>query len=143
MSLARVLVVDDFEDWRQRICEIFEESRDLLVVRLVSDGLEAVRQAQELQPDLIVLDVDLPSLNGIDAARLIHDLCPATRILFLSLNSDLDVVRAALGAGGHGYVLKTLAVPELLAGARAVVAGKQFVGSGLASLDRRSRDPKS
>jgi DNA-binding NarL/FixJ family response regulator len=142
MSLARVLVVDDFEDWRQRICEIFEESRDLLVVRMVSDGLEAVQQARELQPDLIVLDVDLPNLNGIDAARLIHDLCPKTKILFLSLNSDLEIVRAALGAGGHGYVLKTHALPELLAGARAVVAGKQFVGSGLATLDRRSRDQK-
>jgi len=138
MSLARVLVVDDFEDWRHRICQIFEDSPDLLVVRLVTDGLEAVRQARELQPDLIVLDVELPSLNGIDAARLIHDLCPTTKILFLSLNSDLDIVRAALGAGGRGYVLKTHAIPELLAGARAVVAGKQFVGSGLATLDRRS-----
>ena len=142
MSLARVLVVDDFEDWRHRICQIFEDSPDLLVVRLVTDGLEAVRQARELQPDLIVLDVELPSLNGIDAARLIHDLCPTTKILFLSLTSDLDVVRAALGAGGHGYVLKAHALPELLAGARAVLDGKQFVGSGLATLDGRSRDPK-
>jgi DNA-binding NarL/FixJ family response regulator len=142
MSLVRVLVVDDFEGWRQMVCQVFEGSPDLLVVCLVSDGLEAVRQARELQPDLIILDVALPSLNGIDAARLIHDLCPTTKILFLSLNSDLDVVRAALGSGGHGYVLKTDALSELLVGARTVVAGRQFVSSGLATLDRRLRGPK-
>jgi DNA-binding NarL/FixJ family response regulator len=142
MSLVRVLVVDDFEGWRQMVCQVFEGSPDLLVVCLVSDGLEAVRQARELQPDLIILDVDLPSLNGIDAARLIHGLCPTTKILFLSLNSDLDVVRAALGSGGHGYVLKTDALSELLVGARTVVAGRQFVSSGLATLDRRLRGPK-
>jgi DNA-binding NarL/FixJ family response regulator len=142
MSLVRVLVVDDVEGWRQMVCQVFEGSPDLLVVCLVSDGLEAVRLARELQPDLIILDVALPSLNGIAAARLIHDLCPTTKILFLSLNSDLDVVRAALGAGGHGYVLKTDAQSELLAGARTVVAGKQFVSSGVPILDRRSRGPK-
>jgi DNA-binding NarL/FixJ family response regulator len=142
MSLVRVMVVDDFDGWRRMICHLLDHSRDLLVVRLVSDGMEAVRQARELQPDLIILDVGLPSLNGIDASRRIHELCPRTKILFLSLNSDLDVVRAAFGAGAHGYVLKTDALTDLLVAARTVIAGKQFISNGLTPLDRRSQDPK-
>ena len=137
----RVLVVDDFEGWRQMVCHLLDNSPDMVLVDLVSDGLEAVLRAEALQPDLIILDLNLPSLNGIDACRRIRELCQSTRILILSLNSNLDVVRAAFEAGAGGYVLKTDAYLELLAGARTVVAGRQFVSSGLAASHRRSRGP--
>ena len=84
-----------------------------------------------MKPDLIVLDVGLPKLNGIEAARRIRQCSPSSKIIFLSQNSDLDVVRAALGTGGSGYVLKTDAGRELLPAMDAVLQGKQFVSSSL------------
>jgi len=95
------------------------------------DGSEAVQKAQELKPDLIVLDIGLPKLNGIEAARQIRQLSPSSKIVFLSQNSDLDVVRAALGSGARGYVRKTDAQSELLAAVDAVLRGKKFVSSSL------------
>jgi|SRR5277367_3390874 len=142
MSLVRVLVADNFEPWRQMVCDLLEGAPDLIVVRLASNGPDVVREAGELLPDLIILDVELPGLNGIDGVRLIHELCPATKILFLSLNSEGEVVRSCLEAGANGYVLKTDVLGDLLAGVRAVIAGKQFVSSGLVKVHRAPRDPK-
>jgi len=105
---------------------------DLQIVGEVSDGLEAVHKAQDLQPDLILLDVGLPSLNGIEAARQIHKLSPKSKILFVSQESSADVVQGAFSLGAAGYVLKTHAAIELLAAVEAVSQGKQFVSSGLA-----------
>ena len=94
----------------------------------VSDGLQAVRRAEELQPDLIVLDIGLPSLNGIEAARRIQKLSPKSKILFVSQESSVDVVREALGTGASGYVVKTDAGRELLEGVRAALRDELFVG---------------
>src|SRR6201993_4753535 len=99
----------------------------------VSDGLKAVRKAQELQPDVILLDVGLPQINGIEIARRIRKLAPNSKILFLSQGIDLDVVRLALGEVGHGYVVKSDAEKELFAAVEAVMQGKKFVSRKLAS----------
>jgi len=101
------------------------------VIGEASDGSEAVQMAEALRPDLIVLDIGLPKLNGIEAARQIRQLSPNSGIVFLSQNSDLDVVRAALGTGTLGYVLKTYARHELLPAVDAVLGGKQFFSSSL------------
>jgi len=101
------------------------------VVAEASDGLEAVQKAQELKPDLILLDIGLPKLNGIEAAQLIRQLSPGSKILVLSQNNDLDVVRAALSASAQGYVLKADARSELLPAMDAVLGGKQFLSSSL------------
>ena len=96
-----------------------------------SDGSEAVQKAEELKPDLILLDIGLPKLNGIEAARRIRQCSPDTKIIFLSQNSDLDVVGTALGTGALGYVRKIDAGGELLLAVDAVLRGKQFVSSSL------------
>ena len=101
------------------------------VIAEASDGSEAVQKAEELKPDLIVLDVGLPNLSGIEAARRIRQRSPNSEIIFLSQNSDLDVVRAALGTGALGYVRKTDAGRELLPAMDAVLRGMQFVSSSL------------
>jgi CheY-like chemotaxis protein len=103
----------------------------LQVICKVADGLEAVQKAQELQPDLIVLDIGLPRLNGIEAARRIRKLSPESKILFLSQESSADAVQAALVLGAQGYVVKAHAGSELLTAVEAVLRGEQFVGSGL------------
>jgi DNA-binding NarL/FixJ family response regulator len=97
----------------------------------VSDGLEAVQKAEELKPDLIVLDIGLPTLNGIEVARQIRRLVPDSKILFLSQESSADVVREALSLGALGYVVKAHAGTELLAAVQAVLQGNQFVSKGI------------
>jgi DNA-binding NarL/FixJ family response regulator len=101
----------------------------LRVIGVASDGLEAVQKAEELQPDLILLDIGLPSLNGIEVARQIRKFSPKSKILFVSQESSADVMQGALDAGAHGYVLKSDARRELLEGVNAVLRGERFVGS--------------
>jgi DNA-binding NarL/FixJ family response regulator len=134
MSLVRVLVVEDFVGFRRVISSIIGKRRDLQIIGEVSDGLEAVRKAEELQPDLILLDIELPMLNGIEAARQIRRLAPKSKILFLSQESSADVVQEALSFGALGYVVKAHAGSDLLAAMDAVSLGKQFV-SALANYD--------
>ena len=131
MSTIRVLVVDDFQAWRQFVCSTLQKNPELQVVGEASDGLEAVHKAKELQPDLIVLDLGLPTLNGIEAARQILKLTPESKILFLTQESSADVIQAALNSGAQGYVLKARAAIDLLPAVKAVLEGRQFVSSGL------------
>ena len=98
----------------------------------MSDGLAAVLKAEELQPDVILLDVGLPKLNGIEAARRIRRVAPKSKILFLSQEIDVEVARIAL-SDGHGYMVKSDAENELFAAIEAVVQGKKFVSRRLAS----------
>lgn len=103
----RVLVVDDNEPWRRKVCSILQKQPELRVVAEIADGLEAVQKAKELQPDLILLDIGLPNINGLEVASRIRQVASGAKILFLTNNMDKDIVRAALGTGAQGYVLKT------------------------------------
>jgi DNA-binding NarL/FixJ family response regulator len=132
MSSFRVLVIEDYEPFRRFVCSTLDKRTELQVICEVSDGFEAVRKAEELQPDLILLDVGLPMLNGIEAARRIRTLSPESKILFVSQESSADVVQEALRLGALGYVAKINAGIELLAAVDAVCQGRQFVGAGLA-----------
>jgi DNA-binding NarL/FixJ family response regulator len=131
----RTLVVDDSEPWRQHILSILQTQPELRVVADTADGLEAVQKAKELQPDLILLDIGLPNLNGLEAANRIRQVAADAKILFLTLNSDQDVVRAALNTGAQGYVLKTDAGRELLPAVAGVLGGDDFVSSGIKGAD--------
>jgi len=127
----RVFVVDDYEPFRRFVTSTVGEQPELQTIGEASDGLEAVRKAQELQPDLILLDIGLPTLNGIEAARRIREHSPKVKILFLSENRSWDIVEAALRTGAGGYVVKSDAGSELLPAVDAVLQGKQFVSSSL------------
>jgi DNA-binding NarL/FixJ family response regulator len=131
MPLVRILIVDDFCPWRGLILLHLSRFADMRVVGVASDGLEAVVQAEEFQPDLVLLDIRLPTLNGIEAARQIRQRVPQAKILFVSSSPDVDVVRAALSAGGHGYVLKWDAAVALVPGIKAVLRGEKFVSSSI------------
>src|SRR5215831_5637757 len=128
----RVLVVDDYKPWRRFVCSTLDKRPDLQTICEVSDGLEAVQKAQELQPDLILLDIGLPKLNGIEAARQIRELSPDSKILFVSENRSPDVAAGALSAGGGGYVIKSDAGRDLLRAVHAVLRDEQFVSASLA-----------
>jgi DNA-binding NarL/FixJ family response regulator len=129
LSSLRILVVDDFEPFRQLVRSILRVSPELQIVGEAADGLEAVQKAVELQPDLILLDIGLPSLNGMEAARQIRELVPRSKIIFLSQESSPEVVREALGLGASSYVVKAMAGRELLAAVEAVSLGPNDPGS--------------
>ena len=131
MGWFRVLVVEDFAPFRQLICKMLANRPHLQVIGEVSDGLEAVQKALELKPDLILLDIGLPSLGGIEAARQIRKLSPGSKIVFLSQESSPDVVQEAVNLDTCGYVLKTKAGCDLFAAVDAVLDGVRFVSGGL------------
>jgi DNA-binding NarL/FixJ family response regulator len=129
--LVRILLVEDFEPFRRFIRSQLQPRLDLEVIAEASDGLEAVHVAGQLQPDLILLDIGLPRLNGIEAARRIHKLCPETKIVFLSQESSADVIEEALNSGGTGYVIKANAGSELLDAIDAITDGRTVRWYGL------------
>jgi DNA-binding NarL/FixJ family response regulator len=124
VSSVRVLVVEDYEPFRRFTCSMLGKRPELQVVGVASDGLEAVQRAEELQPDLILLDIGLPILNGIEAGRRIRTLSPNSKILFVSQESSPDVVQEAFNVGALGYVVKAHAGSELLAAVEAVREGR-------------------
>lgn len=128
MPCIRVLVVEDFEPWRGFIRAAIEQEPQLHLICEVSNGLEAVQKAIELKPDLILLDIGLPKLNGIEAARQIRTLSPKSKILFLTQESSATMVREALEIGA-GFVVKTDAGRELLSATKAVISEEQFLSS--------------
>jgi DNA-binding NarL/FixJ family response regulator len=130
-SAIRVLIVEDYQPFRQFIATQLQTNPQLRIVKEACDGAEAVEQAQELQPDLILLDIGLPTLNGIEAARRIRKCSPTSKILFVSENRSTDIAEEALSTGAGGYVVKSDAGSELLPAIEAVLCGKQFVSAGL------------
>ena len=124
----RVLVVDDYEPFRRFVCSTLQNHLELLTILEASDGVGAVELAQALQPHLILLDIGIPKLNGIDAARRIRELSPQSKILFVSQESSVDMVKGAFSAGASGYVVKLEAGNELLTAVRAVLRGERFIG---------------
>jgi DNA-binding NarL/FixJ family response regulator len=133
--LVSVLVVDDFEAFRRFVSSELGKRPELQVVGEASDGLEAVQKAEDLQPDLIILDIGLPTLNGIEAAKRLRRVVPDAKILFLTQNNDTDVVRAALSDGAKGYVLKPDANKQLLQAVGAVLQGDRFVSVSVSYRD--------
>ena len=124
-----VMVVEDFHSFRQYVCSELEQMPELRVVCEVCDGLEAVHKARELKPDLILLDMGLPSLNGIEAARRILALEPESKIVFVSQETSAEMVQEAMRLGAWGYVFKTRAAFDLLPAIDAVLSGKRFVSN--------------
>jgi DNA-binding NarL/FixJ family response regulator len=130
-SSIRVMVVEDYQPFRQLVCSKLEEQPELQVICEVTDGLEAVQKAEALKPDLILLDIGLPHLNGIQAEHQICKLVPSAKVLFLSQNNDREIANAVIGDRTLGYVLKADAGSELLPAIEAIISGEGFISSGI------------
>jgi DNA-binding NarL/FixJ family response regulator len=127
MQGVRVLIVDDFKLWREFARTTLENIPDLLIVGEASDGLEAVQKAQKLQPDLVLLDIGLPGLNGIDVARQMGKYCQGSKIVFLSENHDADIAKEASQLGAAKHVLKSHAGKELIPAVKHAMNGRLVV----------------
>jgi DNA-binding NarL/FixJ family response regulator len=130
-AILRVLIVEDYEPMRRYIASKVKGQPQLRIVGEVSDGIDAVQKAEELQPDLILMDVGLPTLDGIEATRRIQKVSPKSKILFVTENRSLDIAEEALRSGGLGYVLKSDAGRDLLPAIDAVLRGKRFMSASL------------
>jgi DNA-binding NarL/FixJ family response regulator len=138
MPSTRILVADDFKDWRRKIRLLLQTRPELQIICEVANGSKAVEKAEELKPDLILLDIGLPVLNGIEAARQIRHVSPTSKIIFLSQQKSLDVVQEALGTGARAYVYKADAQSELVSAVDALLLGKQFVSRTLNKFRKSS-----
>jgi CheY-like chemotaxis protein len=128
---VRVLIVDDYQPWRQAVRSLLERHTGLQIVGSVTDGIEAVGKADELKPDLVLLDIGLPRLNGIDAAMRIQQAGSGTKILFVTTSNSAAVAQHALSGGADGYVLKSNAFQELWRAIQTVLEGRRYVSSAL------------
>jgi DNA-binding NarL/FixJ family response regulator len=137
-SIVGVLVVDDYEPFRRFVCSTLAGRQHLKIVDEASDGIEAVHKAEKLKPNLVVLDVGLPTLNGIEVARRIRRFSPECKILFVSQGSSVDVAQEAFNLGASGYVVKAHAGSELLIAVETVCQDGRFISRGLPSHNWRS-----
>jgi CheY-like chemotaxis protein len=134
-SSFRILIVEDFEPFRRFVRSELEQRPEFQIIGEVSDGEDAVWQAEKLQPDLILLDIRLPRISGLEAARRIRKLAPYSKILFLSMESSFSVLQECFRLGGLGYVQKMSARTDLLPAIDAVLRGIRFVSKGLELFD--------
>jgi DNA-binding NarL/FixJ family response regulator len=133
-SSASVLVVDDFEKWRWVVRAALRARLGLHTFEEAADGLEAVQKAAQLQPDLVMLDIGLPELNGIEVARQIRSVSPESKVVFLTENCSCDLAEAALNSGAKGYVIKSAFAGELIPAVEAVLEGRQFLSAQFTAL---------
>jgi DNA-binding NarL/FixJ family response regulator len=137
LSFTRVLVVDDSKRCRDAVCSMLSKHPDLQVVGEASDGLHAVHKAEILQPDLILLDLGLPGINGLEAARRIRRLSPKPKLIFVSQESSTEIVEEAIRSGAQGYLTKTELVSQLLPAIEAVLQGRRFLLGTSVPVDSR------
>jgi DNA-binding NarL/FixJ family response regulator len=127
LASVRIFIVDDSGPWRRAICSMLQEYKDMEVICEGSDGLQAVEKSAALQPDVVLLDIGLPNLNGLEAARQIRKVSPHSRIIFLTSHNDPDLVDEALRIGASGFVIKADAASDLLSALSAVMRNQRFV----------------
>ena len=131
MAPTRVLLVDDHEIARKGIRSVLTADAGLDIVSEAVDGEEAVKRTEELLPDIILLDISLPGISGIQAARQIRAISPNSRIIFLSQHDSIQIAKDALSVGAHGYVVKSDAGRDLLSAIQTVQQGQTFVSRTL------------
>lgn len=132
--MIRVLLADDHAIVRDGVRAILEREADLTVVAAVADGRAALRETERLQPDVVLIDIAMPELGGIEAAVLIRERCPAVRVIVLSMHASAEHVYRALQAGVCGYLVKESAGDEVLLAVRSVQAGGRYLSERIADI---------
>src|SRR4030095_8132031 len=136
MSRHRVLVVEDHGPFRRLLCELLQQRADVLIVGEAKDGLDAVRQAEALRPDVVVMDIGLPTLSGLEVAARLRMKVPDAKVMFVTNEPSLEVVDRAFNTGAHGYVYKPRAERDVLPVLDAIIRGGRFISGGLERVAR-------
>ena len=131
--MIRVLLADDHAVVRDGLRALLEAQADIEVVGDAANGREVLRQARALQPDVVVMDIAMPELNGVEATQQMHDACPSTQVLMLSMHSTTEHIFRALQAGARGYLLKDSAGSEVAEAVRTVHAGRRYLSHKIAA----------
>lgn len=139
--LVTILLVEDFSPVRAIITSLLDENPDLRVIGEASDGVEAVTKAQELRPEVVLMDIGLPKLNGLEAASRIRELVPSSKIVFLTQETSVEVLKEALSLGSWGYIVKQQTRKDLLRGVTSILQGRRFVSGGLDGNGLASTNP--
>lgn len=145
--MIRVVVAEDYHIIRQGICKLLEDLGEIQVIGETDNGVEAVRLTRELQPDVLVLDISMPQMDGIDVLKEIRNYCPRPKVVILSIHADLALVQQALELGALGYVLKQSVSDELLDAVKAANRGSGYLSSGVSHIlvshpfTRQSQNP--
>ncbi|HEV2760086.1 MAG: response regulator transcription factor [Actinomycetota bacterium] len=129
----RVVISDDHDLFRRGLRMVLEAEDDIEVVAEAANGQEAVSRVEELAPDVVLMDVRMPRMGGIEATRLIRQLFPTTRIIVLTVSDEEDDLYGAVKAGANGYLLKEVSIEEVADAVRAVFGGQSLISPGLAS----------
>ena len=137
--MTSVLLVDDHTYIRNGICYLIEGTTDIEVVATASNGIEAVAKARLYQPHVVVIDISMPFMDGIEATKQIKNSCPSTRVLALSIYDNQAYIEGALQAGAHGYVVKDAIATELLEAIRSLHEGKRYFSHKIVSIIYPSR----
>ena len=135
--MITVLLVDDHVNLRKSLRYMLESSEDIQVIATASNGVEAVTEARKHCPDVTIMDISMPIMDGIEATRQIHQHCQLTRVVMLSILDNPEYVQRALEVGAVGFVLKDAIAKDLLAAIRALVAGKQYFSHQIAEIAAR------
>jgi len=130
----RVLIADDHAVVRDGLRALLAKAGDVEVVGVAGNGREVIEQAQRVRPDVVVMDVGMPELDGVEATRRLREKCPESRVLILSMHLTSEHVVRALHAGAHGYVLKESAGEEVVEAIRAVAAGRRYLSHQISEL---------
>ena len=141
MSGIRVLIVDDAREWREFISRLLAKDERFEIIEHAKDGSEAIQLATQTKPRLILLDIEMPRLNGLQAAKKLRVIEPDACIIFVSGETDQEVVTAALDTGALGYVAKINVSRDLLPAIDEALDGKSFVSPGLLSVSAREENP--
>lgn len=131
--MIRVLLADDHAVVRDGLRALLEAQEDIKVVGDAANGREVVRQVQQLHPDVVVMDIAMPEMNGVEATQQIHDVCPSAQVLILSMHSTTEHIFRALQAGARGYLLKDSAGSEVVDAVRVVHAGRRYLSHKIAA----------
>ena len=132
--MITVLLVDDHAYIRKGIQHLLESTTDIQVMATASNGIEAIAKARSLQPDVVIIDISMPFMSGIEATQQIRADCPHTRVLALSIYPDKEYVQGALQAGAQGYILKDKLGDELLEAIRSIYSGKRYFSRKIAGV---------
>jgi len=143
---TRILLADDHQIFREGLASLLERQQDMDVIQQASDGLQAVRVSRDLKPDVVVMDLTMPGMNGIEATRLITNEVPGVKVLCLSVHGDTQFISAVLDAGASGYLLKDCAFEELVTAIHTVMGNQIYLSPGIAGTlvdDYKARRPES